>query len=326
MYNLGVRLVATLYIYLYLIAITTLRLLAHNLSHISQALALILLWHLFVLKSLTFAGLEETVILRFLIFDALYIACFSFVYLLLLSSFVFRYLKPVMFGGKTLSQGSYRVESQVYDLCRKAHFFEKVRVAVFKSARVSAFTVGFSKKNLCIYISTQALNVLSEEELDSVLAHEVGHIVYGDNFKLTSVYAVCSSHTFLFNISLYAFEFFLGKITSDKSLALQRTIEVFRGVLCTIFCGPAYIWLIAISRRRELVSDSFSAELTKDPKFVISALKKISDSEQFHEETVDILPEALYFSPNKKQINLPFSYHPSLKSRLENLKKIKTSS
>ena len=72
-------------------------------------------------------------------------------------------------------------------------------VAIFPSPDPNAFATGMRRDNALVAVSTGLLNGMTKDEVDGVLAHEVGHIANGDMVTLALVQGVVNTFVIFFS-------------------------------------------------------------------------------------------------------------------------------
>lgn len=125
-----------------------------------------------------------------------------------------------------------------------------------------AFTYGHTPGNARIVLSTGLIKLLSEKELEAVVAHEIGHAVHWDIsfMSCAQVYPTLFYHLYQISRS--------KKADSDsKSARISALVYV-------MYLISEYI-VLALSRVRELHADRFAAQLQQNPHYLSSALVKI---------------------------------------------------
>ena len=146
----------------------------------------------------------------------------------------------------------------------------KPRVAVVPSPVPNAFATGRNPKNAVVAATDSLMRILNKDELEAVLAHELSHVRYRDVFTLT-VASFISMVAFILVRNWFFMGMFGGGGRRDGG---NPWIIVF---LVSIVVWVASTLLIrALSRYREYAADRGSAELTRNPGALASALQKIS--------------------------------------------------
>jgi heat shock protein HtpX len=172
-----------------------------------------------------------------------------------------------MYGAKEVGPEHplYRVVSR---LAQRAGL-PQPRCYVIPQPSPNAFATGRDPKHAAVAATEGILRILSEEELEGVLAHELAHVKHRD-ILISSVAATIAAAIMM--ISRFAM-FFGGSRDNDRGsnpLAL----------LATIILAPIAAMLIqaAISRSREFDADAGGAAIAGSPLGLVSALRKIESA------------------------------------------------
>ena len=137
------------------------------------------------------------------------------------------------------------------------------KIGIIDDGGPNAFTYGRTKKDARIVLTRGIFELLSEEEVKAVVAHEIGHIVHMDMLVMTAVQIV--------PLVLYAiYQMFTRNVKSDDDNKLVYIGYI--AYILYIICQYVILWL---SRTREYYADEFSVEETKNPSALAEALVKI---------------------------------------------------
>jgi heat shock protein HtpX len=144
------------------------------------------------------------------------------------------------------------------------------------------------------------LSLMNDNELQSVIAHELGHVLHRD--ILTSSIAA----------TLAAAITFMARFSGRR-----------RGGLLMVLLAPIAAMLIqmAISRSREFDADAASAKFTGNPDELMNALTKLKQGVQRVPMDADPASAHLFIMnpfPGRGFLSL-FSTHPSTEERIERL-------
>jgi heat shock protein HtpX len=139
------------------------------------------------------------------------------------------------------------------------------RVAIIPDETPNAFATGRDPDHAVVAVTEGILGTLSRQELEGVLAHELGHVKHRD-ILIGSLCAVLAQAIML----LSRLAFFI-RPRDDREGG-----NPFAAILVMIL-GPiaALLLQMAISRSREYEADDYSAHLTGRPDQLASALKRI---------------------------------------------------
>lgn len=157
--------------------------------------------------------------------------------------------------------------------------------AVFVLAReeaINAFAAGFTPDDAVIGVTRGALEKLSREELQGVIAHEFSHILYGDmriNLRLMGILHGILVIAFIGSGILRRLFFFSG---SRRSRGRGGNV-LLAGLLGLALLSIGYIGVFfgnliksAVSRQREFLADASALQFTRNPSGLAGALKKIA--------------------------------------------------
>ncbi len=137
------------------------------------------------------------------------------------------------------------------------------RLYLIKEKAPNAFATGRSPRHSAIAV-TEGLLELEEEEIAGVLAHEIGHIANRDMLVSTMAATVAGAVAYAAQFGYYM----------SGSRDRQSIVPL---ILIVIFAPLAALLIrLAISRSREYGADRYGALLTRNPKGLATALKKIS--------------------------------------------------
>jgi Zn-dependent protease with chaperone function len=185
---------------------------------------------------------------------------------------------------------------------------------------INAFAAGYTPSDAAVAVSRGALEKLSRDELQGVIAHEFSHILNGDmriNIRLMGA---------LFGILMLALigrrvlihSHFAGRSSRDKNGAVVLAIAF--GLMAVGYIGLFFgRWIkAAVSRQREYLADASAVQFTRDPNGIGGALKKIaiySDASYLGVDTEEI--SHMLFGDGRKMSF--FSTHPPLEDRIKKI-------
>jgi heat shock protein HtpX len=144
------------------------------------------------------------------------------------------------------------------------------KVYIIPDASPNAFATGRNPAHAAVAATEGILRVLSEDELEGVIAHELAHVKHRD--ILTSSVAATLAAAIMMTAR---FAMFFGGGRSDDRQG-QNPIAL----LATIILAPIAAMLIqaAISRSREFDADAGGATIAGSPHGLVSALRKIESA------------------------------------------------
>lgn len=144
-----------------------------------------------------------------------------------------------------------------------------------RSRHSNAFFTGFGRLRKIVLFDT-LIQQLTERELESVLAHEIGHYKRGHIPRML-ILAAGGSFAGFYVLSLLARQDWFYQIFGfDSSMGIAPALLLFgllSGVV-TFWMSPLANWL---SRRHEYQADAFAANALGEPDSLIGALRKLNE-------------------------------------------------
>ncbi len=195
------------------------------------------------------------------------------------------------------------------------------RTYIIDDPSPNAFAVGYSADRAAVAVTAGLLKRLNRDELQGVIAHEIGHIRNRDVQFMTLAGVmvgaiVLISHTFLRTMFYTG-----GRRRSSKgggqAAAIMMAIAIVVAILAPIAAQMLYF---ACSRKREYLADASSACYTRYPAGLASALERISHKANTTKFNQVVAPMCI-INPLQAhgQAGL-FSTHPDIKSRVKILR------
>lgn len=210
---------------------------------------------------------------------------------------------------------------QVYAIVRRlttATDMPMPRIYIIESPQPNAFATGRNPKNAAVAVTTGILQILSNEELEGVLGHELAHVRNRD-ILISSVAAMIAGAISL--VARMGFWFGGGDNRNNPLGAI--------GALLSLIIAPLAAMLIqfAISRTREFQADASGAEITGQPLMLASALQKISAGAERIPMNVNPATSQLFIENPLKAFRgrgmaKMFSTHPPVEERVERLQQM----
>jgi len=180
----------------------------------------------------------------------------------------------------------------------------------------NAFATGRDPDHSAVAVTEGIIELLSREELESVLAHELTHIRNRDTLTQAVAGTVAGAITYIGRI--LSFGTLYGPVTRDR----RQGPNPF-GVLFLIVLAPLAAALIqfAISRTREFSADLGSAEITGNPLALASALEKLETvGHQIPMNGNPAMSPLLIVNPlSTKGLQSLFRTHPPTEERIRRL-------
>jgi len=187
-------------------------------------------------------------------------------------------------------------------------------VAIFNSPVVNAFATGMSRNSSLVAVSSGLLEMMTKDEAEAVIGHEISHIANGDMVTLTLIQGVVNTFVLFFSRVIgYTVDKVVFKTRQGTGPAFFITMiisELLLGVLASI----VVMWF---SRQREYRADIGGGQLAGNQK-MIAALQRLKS--QYESSALPKSIAALGISGEQGMgLKELFSTHPSLDDRIARL-------
>lgn len=198
------------------------------------------------------------------------------------------------------------------------------RVYVIPTETPNAFATGRNPEHAAVAATEGILRILTQDELEGVMAHELGHVRNRDILISTVAATLAGAIMMLARMAQWAALFGGGRSSDDDEGGSAGIV----GMLILVIVAPLAAMLIqmAISRAREYLADATGAQISRKPRALADALEKL-------ERAATALPmdanpaTAHLFIVNPLRgssiLNL-FSTHPPIEERVARLRAMRT--
>ncbi len=193
-------------------------------------------------------------------------------------------------------------------------------IHLIESPQPNAFATGRNPKHAAVAVTTGILQIMREDELEGVLAHELSHVRNRD-ILISSVAAMLAAALTIF--SRIAFWFGGGR---DRNNPAGLFIAIAAMILAPI---AGMIIKMAISRAREYQADASGAGMTGQPLSLARALEKIDTAGTRTPMEVNPAVSQLFIADPLKAFGRRggsrgalFSTHPPIQERIKRLEEM----
>jgi heat shock protein HtpX len=192
------------------------------------------------------------------------------------------------------------------------------RVYIMNDPSPNAFATGRDPKHSAVCVTSGLLDIMNDEELQGVIAHELGHVKNYDIRVSMIAFALTAVISLVADIML-RLTFFGGGDRDENN-----QIFFFLGIIAAIL-APLVAMLIqlSISRQREYLADATGALTTRYPEGLINALMKIKRTGSVVRRQNTATAHMFFVNPLRAHsISNLFSTHPPIDARIERLQKM----
>ncbi len=173
----------------------------------------------------------------------------------------------------------------IEQVCQEQHM-KYPKIGLIEDGAPNAFTYGHTKNNARIVLTRGIFDLLTEDEVKAVTAHELGHAVHYDMLLMTMAELVPMVLYAISRALINGTKSTVGSSNDSddsKAAAAQAALAAIAYVLYII---SQYI-VLWFSRTREYFADQFSVEATGDPEALSRALIQIGFGMSTHEEIAE---------------------------------------
>ncbi|NWF52104.1 MAG: zinc metalloprotease HtpX [Nitrospirae bacterium] len=196
----------------------------------------------------------------------------ALIFALLMNFFAYWFSDKIvlsMYGAKKVTESE---APELYRIVRMlAHRADipMPKVYIIEEDQPNAFATGRNPKHAAVAVTTGIMRILSQEELQGVIAHELSHIRHRDILISTIAAAIAGAISYLAQMAQWAMIFGHRGDDDEGGNPLAALIMMIVGPIA------ALIVQMAISRSREYAADEGGARLAGNPRFLSNALRKL---------------------------------------------------
>lgn len=189
------------------------------------------------------------------------------------------------------------------------------KVYIIDDPAPNAFATGRDPKHAIVAATTGIMDVMSDRELEAVMAHEISHVRNYDIRVSMIAFGLVSAIGILSDIALRMFFF------SDRRENVNPVVLVIGIILIVLAPIIALLVQMAISRQREYLADASGVLATRDSEGLASALEKLQQHGRPMQKQHTSTAHLFLNNPLKAGFfNKMFSTHPPLEERIARLR------
>lgn len=215
-----------------------------------------------------------------------------------------------------------RVYNLVENLCM-SQGMAMPQINIINDDSLNAFASGINKRTYTVTLSKGIIEKLDDQELEAVIAHELSHIRNHDvrlliiSIVFVGIFAMISQMAMR---SVYYSNFSRSRRDDKNNTALILVLIMIISAIGYFF---SILMRFAISRKREYLADAGSAEMTKNPLALASALRKISADPDIEAVQREDVAQLFIQHPGKQAssalsgLSGLFATHPPIEKRIQ---------
>lgn len=191
------------------------------------------------------------------------------------------------------------------------------KVYIIDDPAPNAFATGRDPNHAMVCATTGLLDIMTDTELESVMAHELGHVKNYDIRVMMIVFGMVSAIAIMSDM-LLRMMWFRGDDREREGNAIFMILGIIAIILAPIV---ATLVQLAVSRQREYLADGTSALTTRYPEGLVSALQKLEHAGTAMRRQNTATAHLFFANPLKgNNIARLFSTHPPIQDRIARLK------
>ncbi len=218
------------------------------------------------------------------------------------------------YGAKPTSKAEQpRLYNIVNKVCLKGDL-PMPRIAIIPTQTPNAFATGRNKNNAVVAVTEGIMSLLSDDELEGVLAHEMAHVKDRDILLMSVAATIAGAISFAARMALWSS---LGGSRRDGGNALVLLLVAITAPLA------ALLLRLAISRSREYKADKEGALMIQRPLALARALEKLEEGNRRRPMTRGSPSSSSLFIVNPftgGTFVAMFMTHPPVRSRVKRLR------
>ncbi|MDR2018716.1 MAG: zinc metalloprotease HtpX [Syntrophobacterales bacterium] len=190
------------------------------------------------------------------------------------------------------------------------------KVYIIESNSPNAFATGRNPEHGVVAVTSGIMRILSLNELEGVLAHEMAHIKHRDILIQSVAAAIAGAITMIGNWARFA-SIFSGRGSDDERGNIFSII-----VFSMLAAFAAMLIQLAISRSREYLADEGGAALSGNPIHLADALRKLNSGvarNPMNDANPSTAPLFIVNPFSAKGVRTLFSTHPPIEERVKRL-------
>lgn len=189
------------------------------------------------------------------------------------------------------------------------------KVYIIDDPAPNAFATGRDPKHAVVAATTGLLDIMDDDELEAVMAHELGHVKNYDIRVMMIVFGLVSAIGFIADMIFHMMWF---RNDDESPNPIFMVLAIVAAILAPFI---AMLVQLAVSRRREYLADSTGAMTTRYPEGLARALEKIRDHGSAMRRQNTATAHFFFASPLKgKSLTKLFSTHPPIDDRIAKLR------
>lgn len=196
----------------------------------------------------------------------------------------------------------------------KAVGIKTPQIVIYRGKDINAFATGFQRNHAMLAVSQQLLDVMTQDEMEGVIAHEISHIANSDMLILALIQGFVNTVVYLPAYCVHFLtKYFLPSGSRQYNLMFYLSVSIMQ----LAFGWLASLIVMRFSRKREFYADQGGACIAGQ-ECMIRALECLQASTHHHNMNTGFL----YGTEGQFRYSIfqLFTSHPSLSERISALR------
>ena len=187
-----------------------------------------------------------------------------------------------MLGGQRLKTSKSPIERQLRNIIEEMAVASGVltpAIFIMEQRAINAFAAGYGQQDTAIAVTRGAMEMLSRDELQGVIAHEFSHILHGDTLIKMKMMGLLHGITMISDLGILMIA---GRFSTTAYSMHKRVTHPLLMVSGILFFTVGLLGMLAadfikaaMSRQREYLADASAVQFTRNPEGIANALKVI---------------------------------------------------
>lgn len=191
------------------------------------------------------------------------------------------------------------------------------KVYIIEDPAPNAFATGRDPKHAIVAATTGLIDIMDDNELTAVMAHEMSHVQNYDIRVSMIVFGLVCLVGFISDLGIRMLRHSDDDDRSPVGAIIMLLVAIFAPI-------AASLAQLAVSRQREYLADISAVKITRYPEGMISALKKLDEQGRPMKRQNSATSSMYINNPMKKGfLSKLFSTHPPIEDRIERLENAK---
>jgi heat shock protein HtpX len=196
------------------------------------------------------------------------------------------------------------------------------KLYIIDTDAMNAYASGIDERSYAITVTSGLLSRLDADEIEAVLGHELTHIMDRDTRLLIVTIVFTGMISFLAQLTWRSLYLASYRTRRSRNGGAVGIIMIIAAVALVVGYMLALILRFALSRRRELLADAGSVDLTKNPDALIRALRKIATNAQIPHVPSEVRQMFIENPPSGFDLGGLFATHPPIATRIRILEEL----